>query len=58
MKGGTGKSIKHVLHPGSMVVDANPVGTRRRGAQQARWLDQMEQYLGVQGAYEIGEEQP
>jgi endonuclease/exonuclease/phosphatase family metal-dependent hydrolase len=32
-------------YPAKMVFNANPGGTRRRGAQRARWLDQMEQDL-------------
>ena len=33
-------------YPAKMVFDGNPVGTRRRGAQRARWLDHVELDLG------------
>ena len=36
-------------NPAKMVFVSNPAGTRRRGAQRARWLDQVEQDLGSVG---------
>lgn len=36
-------------NPAKMVFASNPVGTRRRGAQRARWLDQVEQDLRAVG---------
>ena len=36
-------------NPAKMVFASNPAGTRRRGAQRARWLDQVDQDLGSVG---------
>ena len=36
-------------NPTKLVFTINPAGTRRRGAQRSRWLDQVEQNLGSIG---------
>ena len=36
-------------NPAKMVFVSNPAGTRRRGAQRDRWLDQVEQDFGSVG---------
>ena len=45
-------------YPAKMVFASNPVETRRRGAQRARWFDQMEHDLHSPGAHEIGDRHP
>ena len=36
-------------NPTKLVLTSNPAGTRQRGAQRSRWLDQVEQNLGSIG---------
>ena len=36
-------------NPTKLVFTSNPAGTRRRGAQRSRWLDQVEQNLASIG---------